>query len=390
MKNLMNNNKTGRKSYKTWMNSFQKLSHLDVLNVTRSGLATYIFSISWVALTVMVPHVLIAQLLANGSKPIDTEMAQKTTLTYAMMGPSNSIAVIDLNRKIIADSIALTGNPHGGALTPDGRYIYASSMGSNWVSVVDTRARKVVKKIDVGSISHHAIVRADGRYVYVAAENIVVIDTHTNEIVRRITTPQPSFYPVLSPDGNTLYDLSMGNIISVIDTKTNTLVKTIDVGTKAMMGHLIVSPDGETLYATSDMAGLLSIIDAASGRRKATVKIGKRPHGVAVSADGKSVFVAPRGETKLYIVDSKSAKISGARDLKGYPEHLTMTNDGNYLLIGLKKRFTKENLPLNISGNRTAAVTLFNPHSLKIVDEMAVWPQVHQILTTVPLNKIDS
>lgn len=293
---------------------------------------------------------------------------------FVMMGPSNTISSFDMKDGRIVDSIAVEGNPHGGALTPDGRYIYTSSMGSKSISVVDTQNQKVIKTIDVGAISHHAAVRPDGRYVYVAAGPLVIIDTNTNRIVKRIKTKEPTFYPVLSPDGQRLYVLSMGSTISVIDTKTNKRVDTFSVGTKAMMGHLAVAPDGETLYVTSDMVGLLSVIDAKSGQRRAAVPIGKRPHGVAVSEDGSRVFVGTRDRKAISVVDPKQAKVVATLKLSGYPEHLSMSGDGSYLFVGLKKESG------NKSGMQDAAIVAIDPASLNIVKEISVWPEAHAIL----------
>ena len=314
---------------------------------------------------------------ANGTESQD--------FTYAMMGPSNTIAVIDLDSREIKDSVSVTGNPHGGALTPDGKYIYASSMGSKWVSVVDTRAKEVIKKINVGTASHHATVRPDGRYVYVAADKLIVIDTATNEIVAQIDTPEAAIYPAFAPDGSRLYVLSMGSTISVIDPETNELMDTFDMGTKSMMGHLAAAHDGKTIYATNDTADRLSILDAETGKLRAKVPVGKQPHGVAVSEDDKYVFVSNRGEPNISVINAETAEVVETLELGGYPEHLSMTADGNYLLAGLKERFQKKDSGQSNSRNMTAAITIIDPSSLEIVKEIPAWPQVHDIL--VPQSK---
>lgn len=312
-------------------------------------------------------------------------LASTHNTVYAMMGPSNEVAVIDMNDKKILGSIPVGGNPHGGALTPDGKYIYASSMGSEWVSVVDTRAKEVIKKINVGAASHHATVRPDGRYVYVAAGQLVVIDTATYEIVGRIETPESPFYPVFAPDGRRLYVLNMGSTISVIDTKIQKLINTIDMGAKSMMGHLAVAHDGKTIYATNDMADRLSILDVETGKLRAKVPVGKQPHGVAVSEDDKYVFVSNRGEPNISVLNAETAEVVENLELGGYPEHLSMTADGNHLLAGLKNRFQKKDSGQSNSRNMTAAITIIDPSSLEIVKEISAWPQVHDIL--VPQGK---
>ena len=334
--------------------------------------------IATILFSTFVPSLLLAQKTSVATNP-------KGSVGYAMMGPSNEIAVIDMNDKKILGSIPVDGNPHGGALTPDGNYIYTSSMGSEWVSVVDTRAKEVIKKINVGAISHHATVRPDGRYVYVAADKLIVIDTATNEIVAQIETPEAAFYPAFAPDGHRLYVLSMGSTISVIDPETNELIDTFDMETKSMMGHLAAAHDGKTIYATNDTADRLSILDVETGKLRAKVPVGKQPHGVAVSEDDKYVFVSNRGEPNLSVINVETAEVVETLELGGYPEHLSMTADGNYLLAGLKDRFQKKDSRQSSSRNMTAAITFIDPNTLKIVEEISAWPQVHDIL--VPQNK---
>ena len=50
-------------------------------------------------------------------------------LVYALMNGSNSVAVINLATGSVQDRFSVEGNPHGGAITPDGRFIYTASMG---------------------------------------------------------------------------------------------------------------------------------------------------------------------------------------------------------------------------------------------------------------------
>lgn len=308
------------------------------------------------------------------SQPVTTNPGT----AYALMGPSNSAVVISLADGKIIDSLSVPGNPHGGALTAEGNFLYASSMGSEWISVIDTRTGKLGKKINIEAPSHHAAIGPDNRYVYISAGGLIVIDRETNTISKRIKTPEPSFYPLVSPDGKTLYDLSMGGrLISVVDTETHELIGTIDTGVKAMMGHLAVAPDGKRLYASSDIAGMLTIIDLEHNAVQATVRIENQPHGVAVGADGKRVFVATRTKPGITVIDAKTAKIISRIELKGYPEHLSATADGRYLLAGLKNRFD--------SDSRTASISIIDSHTLKIISETALWPDVHQIL--IPRNQ---
>ncbi|MCH2448523.1 MAG: beta-propeller fold lactonase family protein [Gracilimonas sp.] len=332
-----------------------------------------------VALPVMVAFFAVSPFAAHAQDASRESAAYEVgseDLIYATMGPSGSIAVIDLAARTVIDSIDAGGNLHGGALTPDGNYLYTSNMSGEWISVVDTRTGKVVTKINLGAGSHHAAVRPDGRYVYEAAGRLKVIDSSTNEVATEIDTGEFAFYPLVDPNGRTLYVLNRGTTISVIDTQTNTVTNTIKMGAKSMMGHLALSPDGKTLYATSDTENVLSIIDIESGQRRARVAVGQRPHGVAVSSDGSRVFVSNREGNTISVVDAKTATVIKTLPLNGRPVHLAIVSGGDYLLAGLMGRFQE------VKSDRTNAIAMIDPQSLEIIEEIPLWAQVHDILVT--------
>jgi len=302
-----------------------------------------------------------------------TAPAGANRVAYALMDGSNSIAVIDLAQRRLAARIEVPGNPHGGAITPDGRFIYAASMGGNTVHVVDTRARKVVATIDVGGITHHATASPDGRYVYMAGPTVIAIDTATNKIVARIPTEDPPFYLAFSPDGGRLYALGMGNSIAVIDPVAARVMKTIRMNATSMMGHLVVRPDGKELYVTNDANDTVTVIDVETGRPVAQISVGEGPHGAATTVDGRYVVVGNRGQTDVSVIDTQTKKVVETREIGQRPEHLIATPDGRYLLVG---RDTGANTLL-----------LIDPTSFETLASIDLWKAPHTIL--VPERSAD-
>ena len=70
-----------------------------------------------------------------------------------------------------------------------------------------------------------------------------------------------------------------------------------------------VSPDGKTIYVANGRAGTLSVIDAATYKVVATVPVGKRPWGLAVSRDGKFVYTANGLSNDVTVVSTATNKI---------------------------------------------------------------------------------
>ena len=83
------------------------------------------------------------------------------------------------------------------------------------------------------------------------------------------------------------------NTVSVINTATNSVVGTNNVGSTPI--GVAVSPDGNRVYVANNGSGTVSVIDTATDTVTATVGVGTLPQAVAVSPDGNRVYVTNNG-----------------------------------------------------------------------------------------------
>src|ERR1700756_2389036 len=87
---------------------------------------------------------------------------------------------------------------------------------------------------------------------------------------------------------------NFSNKVTVIDTTTNKVVTTVDVGLAP--AGVAVTPDGSKVYVANEaVKGTVSVIDTATNAVSATVAVGSNPVGVAVKPDGRNVYVANKG-----------------------------------------------------------------------------------------------
>jgi PQQ-dependent catabolism-associated beta-propeller protein len=89
-----------------------------------------------------------------------------------------------------------------------------------------------------------------------------------------------------------------------------------------------ISEDGSTLFVSNEDAGLASIVDIASGKIRDTVKVGKEPEGVTVAPDGNTVWVTGETDHNLTIIDTRSGKVLGQVEVGKRPRSLAFTPDG--------------------------------------------------------------
>ncbi len=121
------------------------------------------------------------------------------------------------------------------------------------------------------------------------------------------------------------------NTVSVIDTEAGAVVATIPV--VAGPHGMAVSPDGRNIYVSGDLASTVSVIDTASDRVTQTIEVGKAPHGVAMKADGKLLLVAVYGDDRVAFVDTSTRAVIGTV-MVAKPHNIAIAPDDKVAYIG--------------------------------------------------------
>jgi YVTN family beta-propeller protein len=219
---------------------------------------------------------------------------------------TGEVLVVDAKKREIVDSIQLSGKMLG-SLSPDGSRLYEALLpegmddgvlevkqGGN-VFVIDTARHEVVETLplDVNPIA--SVVSPDGKTVYVATLNSVVpIDTATGQQrCDPIEIPGVPGWLAITPDGGKLYTANLPADISVIDTTTCTLVKTIPTGAGSAPQYNAVSPDGTAHWATHAGGGV-SIVSTETDEIIEVLPTQGMGMTVSFSPDGRA-FVGEGG-----------------------------------------------------------------------------------------------
>jgi YVTN family beta-propeller protein len=290
---------------------------------------------------------------------VDTIHASSSSVAVApdgkhiyVFGPSTSdfvfnISVIDATTDSVVATIPLdvsllsedvrTLNENSGAIavTPDGKHIYATT-GICPLNVfpgcaapedfyfalweIDAATNKVVAATlpFVGDSSNGGkglvdglAFTPDGQHTY-----FTDFDPYTGipevgvvETGNVIALPAPGYvYAIaIAPDGRHAYVpyAESSESVAVIDTATNTIVKTVLVANSGgtTPDGVAVTPDGKYVYVTNGINGV-AVIDATSNAVVETVPVGTSPAGVAVTPDGKHVYVANQGSDFVAVIDT--------------------------------------------------------------------------------------
>jgi YVTN family beta-propeller protein len=173
-----------------------------------------------------------AQAYTSGGLAIATVVDTKTGAL--LQSPSGTPALPNWPNGIKLGSF----NSEHIAFSPDGTRAYVTTNANGAVVVVDTKTRTVVNTIKVGGGAVGIATTPDGKYAYVVSDDgVVVVDTATGTSAAPIAVGPPGAEQVtIAPDGKHAYVTGGrgGRTVSVIDTRTRGVVRTIAVGSWPM------------------------------------------------------------------------------------------------------------------------------------------------------------
>nr|WP_280526246.1 YncE family protein [Novosphingobium marinum] len=184
-------------------------------------------------------------------------------------------------------------NPHELASSPDGRHVALACYGGTSLDIFATDSLERIGRIELGSGARpHGIVWHDSGTLYATAEG------------------RNSIFVVADPLGKAgLSEISTGQRGSHM---------------------LAVAPD-ESRAWTMDMGdGTVTLIDLAARRKIKSVAVGEEPEGIALSPDGRALWVSARGSDKAIELDPRTLEVRRETSTGAFPLRLAIRPQGDF------------------------------------------------------------
>ncbi|MCH8305825.1 MAG: choice-of-anchor D domain-containing protein, partial [Candidatus Marinimicrobia bacterium] len=127
------------------------------------------------------------------------------------------------------------------------------------------------------------------------------------------------------------------NSVLVLDTKTNTTVTLVPVG--SFPHRLEFSPDGDYVWVANKNDNTTSVIRTSDNTVVETITVGNRPFGMAFSPDGRYVYQAVKWDGNIVVIDTETRNIISTIGLSGggeggaEPKDIAITPDGNFAYV---------------------------------------------------------
>src|SRR6266404_6333790 len=180
------------------------------------------------------------------------------------------------------------------------------------------------------------------------------------------------------------------NTVSVIDPSSNKLLGVIRLGdpvpgalSPLYRGQLLVhglgySPDSKTLAVVSVGSNSVTLIDTQTNKVKKTIYVGRSPYEAFFTPDGRELWVSVRGENYVSVIDPALMKEARRIDLANGPGMAVFGPDGRYAFVC--SSFTPE---LSVIDAASHEVVKRLPQASPFCPNIAVTPENDEVWITL-------
>jgi YVTN family beta-propeller protein len=265
---------------------------------------------------------------------------------YVTNSAGDSIHVIDLGSFKVIDQIRTGGQPHGAAVSADGRHFFTTVETDHTLRVIDTTSDQVIQSVKLSGLPNQCAVTPNGRLVAVpirGGDCVDIVDITAAKVVKSlpVKAPHNSFN---AQRNDHAWVTSMGdNKVKLIDLNSFTYLAEVAVG--GIPRPLAVTRDERILYC--QLSDLHGFVIANVPDRKVIAKVQLPPlspgvkfpvphtpsHGLALTPDEQELWATSCGTDTVYIYHTARQEIVGKVRTGSGPAWLAFSPDGRYCCV---------------------------------------------------------
>ncbi len=241
-----------------------------------------------------------------------------------------TVSVIDTVTNTVSATITLPSTfPEGVAVTPDGSKVLITSRAGNQVTgdqnngaltIIDTATNRVAAQLTTAPGPIGVAITPNGQKAYFVTSNslgttdLFSVDLTTNTLAPVAQLPDQAFSLVLSPDGTKAYVVVVGNAAN-----NHGSLQRVDLASGAVTGSVVlgddpeclaITPDGKTLYITDFLDSSVFVVPTATLQVSTQIRVGGAPFGIAVTPDGRHVWAANVADSNISVIDTATNQVT--------------------------------------------------------------------------------
>ena len=221
-----------------------------------------------------------------------------------------------------------------------GQYKWGTLLPNRWVLT------PAGEQIQVGDLPLNMVLSPNGSLLAVmnngySRQFISLIDTKGDSVVGELGIKKGFFGVTFGPEGKTI--LASGGTDDQVLVWRNEddgwkpqdpiSLKDGASGTTLFPAGMAVSPDGKELYVAENMDSALAVVNLPRRRVEARLILGGYPYDVVLAARGKKAYVSLWGASKVVGVDTDKRRVVSEIHVGDHPSDMSLSPDGNYLYV---------------------------------------------------------
>ncbi|MDP1609340.1 MAG: YncE family protein [Chlamydiales bacterium] len=220
---------------------------------------------------------------------------------YITNGTRGTLNILDISTNSLVHTTGVFSSPQGIAFSPDSAFAYVADTLGNQVYRIDTSTYTITTPFTGVTFSEpvQIAITSDGFFAYVTnlqplSSKVSVLNLTDNTETAAIPLDSAQGI-VLSPDGSNVYVSGIAvSKIFIIDTLTNTLVKSISKPDFQTPNPLAIHPNGNILYIANIFGPILAF------NTSTTTVIATVPNTAGGEYDYSSLAIQPSGKARAF------------------------------------------------------------------------------------------
>jgi YVTN family beta-propeller protein len=336
-----------------------------------------------------------------GKLPHSVVLSNDGQKAYVSNQWSDNISVIDLGTSQVVDTLVTANGPSGLELSADGKMLYAVNTFSSNVSVIDLNTGEEQKRLNVGNNPTGIQLSPVKKLLFVTSRRAIIEpygeSVKTDMAILNDSSRRVEGFKTLESAHmaeNIAYTPS-GDLAIVTLIRPKNYVPSIQVERGFMMNHgigifeqreggriiqllldepnayyadpfdIVITPDGKKAFVSNagvdcisvlDLDSIRSLINSSTPEMLKTfennlgvssrfvvkrIPTGANPKGMAISPDGKKLYVAEQLQDRIAVISTESLEILSTIDLGG-PDKITVSRKGKRLFANAGHTFQNQ------------------------------------------------
>jgi len=219
----------------------------------------------------------------------------------------------------------------GSTVSPDEK-IYVALEGEGAIAILDGVKNKVIKTIPLTDertgteyMPHNVQVSPDGSVVWVTANAMAEMEHQSFRLI------ETAYANEGHEDTETMSDQ-----VIAIDPRTDTITRRIPIGTNQHLAHVVQSSGDSAVFVVAQETDKIYVLNADTMTLERSIDLpsGSGPHGMRLSPDNKTLYVAFMSGEALGIVDVASGAVKSAK-VDGAAVQTAVTLDGSRVAVSV-------------------------------------------------------